>query len=110
MIKALTKVPEAPYYLRSVGLQEWNRIMPVLVKNRMVNELSLNIIAYACRCFEWSFEEPYETNNGTLAYEHPRAMNDYIAIMKEFGATALTGQRLKPVEKKKKAPASSIEE
>lgn len=110
MIKALTKVPEAPDYLGRVGAREWNRIMPVLVKYRIVNELSLNIIAYACRCYEWSFEEPYKTNNGTLAYEHPRAMNDYISIMKEFGATALTGQRLKPVERKKKAPTSAIEE
>lgn len=110
MIKALTKTPEAPSYLGSEGRAEWERIMPVLVKNRMVNELSLNIIAYACRCYEWSFEEPYTTNAGTLAYEHPRAMNDYIAIMKEFGATALTGQRIKPVPKKKRTASSAIED
>lgn len=100
--------PTPPRFLRGEALAEWNRLMPALLKLKLMSELDRAAFAAYCQCFARLCEAEEQiakasalgfTQNGypiinpwvTIAQQ---AMNQMRAFMAEFGLTPAARVRL----------------
>ena len=70
----LAKIPRAPEYFGEAAKAEWNRLLKILVEDKLVTTLDLNVLEGACMNYG-IYRDMYDaiTANGT------QTMADYIA-------------------------------
>lgn len=89
----LKSVPETE--LTGLALKHWNKIMPNLVADGMVNNLDIPIIESACEVYAQYQEHlgDEEASESPLAY-----LKVYVGIMEKYGATAKARHSMKMAE------------
>lgn len=101
----LDELPEAPDWLaRGAAVDEWNRLGPVMVANRLLT--SGNVMAFAHLCaLHGSLVGRY------MADEHPSGHTyaQYRNLVNDFGLTPVAQGKVKPrVEAKKSNPFAAL--
>lgn len=69
----LTRIPRAPEYFGEAAKAEWRRLLKILVEEKLVSTLDLNIIEGACLNFG-IYREMYDA----ITLEGSRTMAEYI--------------------------------
>ena len=88
----LKKIPETD--LSGLALKHWQKIMPPLVDDGLVNQLDVPIIESACEMYA-----QYQENLGKEDAESPLGyLKVYVSIMEKYGATAKARQAMKLAE------------
>lgn len=96
--KELTRVIAAPEYLKDFALQHWDRIIPLLVGDKMICPIDVGAIEMACQFYD-------DYRKAENLRDRKSAADGYMKIMRDYGLTFASRDRLKVEDK----PASKDE-